>query len=94
MSAKQWGHGFHTGKKDGEYWGEMLTNGKWQIELSELSARLHILSNALSSPSEQRKERTGLWWEEYTRAIAKEIKAIATELPGTLNGVIEFTEDM
>ena len=92
--SKQWGHGFHKGKEHGEHWGAMYEGGKWEIELSKTTARLHLLINALRLPVEHKSGRTETWWQLYVSAAANELEEITRTLPGTLNGVYEFEKDI
>lgn len=92
--SKQWGHGFHKGKEHGEHWGAMFEGGKWEIELSKTTARLHLLINALRLPVEHKSGRTETWWQLYVSAAANELEEITRTLPGTLNGVYEFEKDI
>lgn len=92
--SKQWGHGFHRGHAAGENWGELLADGKWEGKLVEVNARLLLLANALRLPVECGSGRTEVWWQLYVGAAAKQIEAIARELPGTVTAVTEFEKDM
>ena len=92
--SKQWGYGFHKGKEHGEHWGAMYEGGKWEIELSKTTARLHLLINALRLPVEHKSGRTETWWQLYVSAAANELEEITRTLPGTLNGVYEFEKDI
>ena len=92
--SKQWGHGFHTGKQEGEWWGQIIKNGEWQTRLCDVNARLMLVANALRFPVEFQSGRTETWWQLYVSAAAKQIEAIARELPGTLTQVHEFSEDV
>ena len=92
--SKQWGHGFHAGKHEGQRFGELIEGGKWEIELSDVSARLILIANSLRFPVEFQAGRTETWWKLYVHAAAKQIEQIAKELPGTLNGVYEFEKEI
>lgn len=92
--SNQWGHGFHKGKEHGEYWGSMYESGKWEIELSKTAARLHLLINSLRLPVEYKSGRTELWWQLYVSAAANELEEITRTLPGALNGIYEFENDI
>jgi hypothetical protein len=92
--SQQWGHGFHTGKQAGEKWGKLIEGGKWEVELCDVSARLMLLANALRLPVEFQSGRTEIWWQLYVGAAAKQIEAIAKELPGTAAVVYEFEKDI
>jgi hypothetical protein len=92
--SKQWGHGFHAGKQEGEKWGELIGSGKWEIELCDISARLILIANALRLPVEFQSGRTETWWQMYVSAAAQQIEEVAKRLPGTLTGVYEFEKDI
>lgn len=92
--SKQWGHGFHAGKQEGEKWGELIGSGKWEVELCDVSARLMLIANALRLPVESQSGRTETWWKLYVAAAAKQIEEVARELPGTVTGVYEFEKDI
>lgn len=92
--SKEWGHGFHSGRKQGEKWGELIAGGEWEDRMSEISARLLILANALRLPVEFQSGRTEIWWQLYASSIAGQIASIAQELPGFAAGVYEFEKDI
>lgn len=92
--SKQWGHGFHEGKKHSEQWGETIERGSWEHRLCETAGRLHLLINALRFPVEHKSGRTDLWWQMYVNAAANELERIINEFPGMLSGVYEFEKDI
>ena len=92
--SKQWGHGFHAGKQEGERWGELIGSAKLDIELCDMSEQLMLIANALRLPVEFRSGRTEMWWKLYVDAAAKQIEKVARELPGTVTGVYEFEKDI
>lgn len=92
--SKQWGHGFYKGQEHGEYWGAIFESGKWGTELCKTTARLHLLINALRFPVEHKSGRTESWWMSYVSAAANELEEITRTLPGVLNGIYEFENDI
>ena len=92
--SKQWGHGFYKGQEHGEYWCAILESGKWETELCKTTARLHLLINALRFPVEHKSGRTESWWMSYVNAAANELEEITRTLPGVLNGIYEFENDI
>lgn len=90
--SRQWGHGFHSGKKEGEHLGQLIGSGEWESELCRVSARLILIANALRLPVEWKGGRTEEWWKAYVSAAAQEIEEIASALPGTVCAVQEFAD--
>ncbi len=94
MTAKQWGHGFHKGRSEGEEWGVLIESGRWEKELQDISLKLTLAANALRLPCNYKSGRTDVWWQIYANSVAKQIDEIVKGLPSMLNSVHEFDSEI
>lgn len=87
--SKQWGHGFHKGVERGQWWGEALKGGEWEIEMSRIGDRLTLISMALQQAASEPGPKTDVWWTLFASVVGKQVQDVAAELPGVLTGVVK-----
>ena len=85
--SKQWGHGFHKGRENGETWGKLIESGKWEEAMGDIGNKLTLISMALKQAADDRTPKTDAWWGMLASAASKSVDEIAAGLPGTLTAI-------